>query len=324
MRTFLSSIVLAIATVANAQTNPLEWAYCDTGYRAAGGVVAVITVNTNLVTGESYVLPVGVQMCDEVTNNPLWYVGFNFGSNVTILPRVNVKVSPGYIYYGPPVDGQPDYTYSSRYPILIEASTNLCSPRTNEWTTNFYLCLYDNRSQNGQAGPCQVLNTDNHLGSVAGHLYSCITNGLDAVTTYGPNITNSLMGRFGPAACDNRYDTSESRMSIAFLYFNLPPRETPIWVTWTDPWGEVQTKPSICQPGTNFLQYPYQNGWCGYDTNYTAGFSYGLNEDNTQNWTNYPSPCDTNTYSLQLFRARCEGNPGCQPSGGSFKQKLTK
>ena len=302
MKTFVSLLfaTICLSLQAAVDTNCPTCAYCSANYRAAGGAIAVITVHTNLSTGESIVLPVGVKMCDEVTNNPLWYVTFDFGPTVRILPRVNVNVSPGYIYYGPDVDGQPHYTYSSRYPIYIESTTNLCSPPCDSWNTNeYYLCLYSGRSQDGQAGPCQVLNTDNHMGSVQGKLYSGTnTNGLDMLTTYGPNITNSLMGRFGIGACDNRYDDANSRSSIAFLYFNLPPRV---------PTGYY------CQNGTNFFQYPYQNGACGYTPDYAPGFGFGLNENNCQNWTNYPAPCDTNIYSEKLFRARCPGNPNCQP-----------
>ena len=165
-------------------------------------------------------------MCDEATNNPLWYVPFDFGPKVRVLPRVNVDVSPGYIYYGPPVDGQPDYTYSSKFPILIEATTNLCSPCTNEWTTNFYMCFYARRSQE-DVGPCQVSNTENHMGAVDAILYSgSNTNGLD-MWTGSDWVTNSLMSRFGLGACDNRYDDFNSRSAVAFVYFNLPPREKP-------------------------------------------------------------------------------------------------
>ncbi len=299
MKTLITLAVFALFTnAAISQTNTNEWAYCSALYRAAGGVKAVIPIYTNLLTGDSIVLPFKVKMCDEVTNNAVWYVGYDFGPKVKILPEVTVDVSPGYIYYGPDFDGQPHYTYSSRYPIMIEATTNLCSPPCDSWFANYYLCLYEGRSQNGQGGPCQVANVDDHMGSVYGKLYSgSNTNGLDMVTTYGPNITNSLAGRFGPAACDNRYDDFNSRSSVAFLYFNLPPRV---------PTGYY------CQNGTNFFQYPYTNGMCGFTPDYAPGFGYGLNEDNHQNWTNYPAMCDTATYTEKLFRVRCYGSTNCQ------------
>jgi hypothetical protein len=132
------------------------------------------------------------------------------------------------------------------------------------------------------------------MGSVQGKLYSGTNpNGLDAA-----NITNSLMGRFGNGACDNRYDDVNSRSAVAFLYFNLPPRV---------PTGY------FCQNGTNFFQYPYQNGAGGYTPDYAPGFGFGLNEDNIQNWVNYPAPCNTYADTKKLFRARCAGSPNCQP-----------
>ena len=283
-----------------AQTNPLEWAYCDAEYRAAGAVVAVIPVHTNILSGQTVVLPVGILMCDEATNNPLWHLGFNFGTNVSILPRVNVKVSPGYVYYGPDFDGQPHYTYSSRYPIFIEGTMDL-----HDWTTNYTLCLYSMRSQDG-VGPCE---STTFMGFIEGVLYSgSNTNGLDGWTG-AVTLTNSLMSRFGTGACDNRTDDYQSRSAVAFLYFNLPPRPITRIGYPGDP-----TYVWACQPATNFLQYPYDvSGWCGFTTNYAPGFVFSAaNRDNPQNWSNYPAPCDTNLFSMQLFRARCYGSPNCQ------------
>ncbi|MGD0090896.1 MAG: AGE family epimerase/isomerase, partial [Planctomycetota bacterium] len=101
----LVSILFTILCLSplHAQTNGV--AYCNSGLRVAGGVVVVITVSTNPIRGTSVVLPIGVEMCSEVTNNPLWHFDFGgFGSNVTVLPRLDMMASSGYMYAGPDHD----------------------------------------------------------------------------------------------------------------------------------------------------------------------------------------------------------------------------
>ena len=290
----LSAILFAGFSTSQAQS---DYASCITDGPAtclsAGGVVAVITVYTNSATGKSKVLPVRVKMFDDVLGNPLWYVITNgvFGSNVTVLPTQDVSAPQGYMQDWPGHPAPPGYssTYSSSYPIIIESSTS------GSWSNEFYFCLYGGSTASAGCGPAPH-DSSSSKGIIEAKLYDgSNTNGLDnsvAVTT------NSIMGRFGLGACDTRYVTVDSRSSVAFIYFNLPPKPT------TD-------DPVLSQPWANILSEPFLEGWCGFSTNtINSGFHMCWpNANNIQNWPHYPAPCDSNP--LKQFRVRFDGNQCC-------------
>lgn len=293
MKKIACNVGLLIALASQAQTPT-----CYSGWRSTGGAIVLVTVSTNTQNGTSIVLPVGVQMCGEVTNNPLWSVSFTniFGSNVTVLPRLNVKVTPGYISFYRSSPGAFWSVYSFDYPVYIQSTTD-----SNNWVDDFYFTLFGMRSWVEMCGPCQILNTDDHLGLVSATLYSgSNSNGLDGWTG-STEITNSLMRRFGLGACNAKVDDSNSRSAVSFIYFNLPPRKN-IRVGY------------VCQDGTEFIQnYPPYNSpsWCGYSTNYEPGFIFSENVDCIQNWANYPAPCRNSTSSNRIYRIRYNGSTNC-------------
>ena len=262
---------------------------------AAGGVVAVITVYTNPISGASTVLPIRGKMFDDVLGNPLWYVITNgvFGTNVTVLPFQDVNLPEGYMLYWSGHNNPPGYpmTYSSAYPIIVESSTG------GVWSNEFYFCLYGIMTQT--AG-CGAVPGSDAMGIVEAVLYDgSNTNGLDNSLS---STTNSIMGRFGLGSCDARYTTNGSRASVSFVYFNLPPKPT--------------TGPLLRQPWVNILSEPFLEGWCGFSTNTVndgslfSGFYMCLpNRNNPQNWRYGNSPCDSNP--LKQFRVRFDGNSCC-------------
>jgi hypothetical protein len=187
--------------------------------------------------------------------------------------------------------GQSGYpiNYSCDYPIIIESSTG------GSWSNEFYFCLYGVSAATLGYGPCQV-SGGFPGGIVEAKLYDgSNTNGLD-INGGGVYITNSIMGRFGLGSCDSRYVTIESRSSVSFVYFNLPPHPV--------------NPDFYCNPIANVLNQPFVQQWCGFGTNYTAGFIMSaVNNDNPRNWRYPGSSCDSNTN--KQFRVRFDGSPCC-------------
>ena len=277
MKTFIASVVLAASLLLHSQTAS------SISYRIAGGVIVTLTVGVNPEAGTSVVLPIGIQLCHEVTNSPLWYTTFNFGTSVKLLPRLNIMVPTNYDSGG-------------KFYVESLVSSNRAS---TTWVTNFVFCTLGVSSEAVHCGPCEIYGYDNHMGVIAASLFDgSNTNGFYDWETQYQSITNSIMGRFGLGACDTRFDNYASRTSVAFVYFNLPPRPSPREGRW-------------CQPAESFMQYPYESSWCGYTTNYPPGFILGSpNRDNTQNWPYYPYPCKPGAEPTNFYRVKYETQMG--------------
>jgi hypothetical protein len=229
-------------------------------------------------------------MFDDVVGNPKWnaIVPGVFGTNITVLPFQDVSAPQGYMLTYRGQSGYP-INYSCDYPIIIESSTG------GSWSNEFYFCLYGVSAATLGYGPCQV-SGGFPGGIVEAKLYDgSNTNGLD-INGGGVYITNSIMGRFGLGSCDSRYVTIESRSSVSFVYFNLPPHPV--------------NPDFYCNPIANVLNQPFVQQWCGFGTNYTAGFIMSaVNNDNPRNWRYPGSSCDSNTN--KQFRVRFDGNQCC-------------
>ena len=229
-------------------------------YVSAGGVVSYILMETNETKGTSIILPVGVKMFDDVTNNPLWLTNYTFGPSVTVLPRLNINASKGYMYYGPYGNpyGYPQ-TYSGVHPILIESTIGAS---VKSWKAEYLIMLYGSATDNYGCP-----NWPYYYGCVQGHLYSpAYTNTLAtnnfAVELLERSNTNNVYTR----GVDRPVQCAAGAFSVVTLFFNLP-------------------LPNQCNAD---------------DTSFT------------NNWPNYPFPCDTTNYPSKFYRLRCDGQLGCQ------------
>jgi hypothetical protein len=196
----MKSMLLLFAAAGSAGAGSI--AYCpDTGdqaFVASGGVVAYITVNINPTTGGSMVLPVGVKMFDEATNSTAWKTTRQFGPLVTVLPRLNIDCSKGYMYYGP--DGP--IVYSREYPILIHSTTNGCPANTEYQLTLFGMTT--------ETMMCSEY--PGYFGAVRGDLCSAAGDillqraGTNGICHYGLDRSNQV---------------AQAKSAVVVLYFNL-------------------------------------------------------------------------------------------------------
>jgi hypothetical protein len=301
------SILMAPFIQAEIPNNYIE--DCHPDIRICGGVITVVTVATNTGTGHTVVLPVKIKMLPDVENNPFWHWPLYFGSNVTILPPQNVKVISLYPFEYT-IDNKRSH-YSHDYPIYIQSTTN-----GYQWKNEFYFTLRGISSKIKPVGACQASLEQENSGFIEAALYDgSNTNGFNIIGGTAPSFTNSIMERFGMGSCHAENDNSESRESVCFIFFNLPPKK----YAFPD---------LICQPGTNYFDHLWfagfdTNGYmlrCGFPLDYEHGFVLSdANEDYPQNWPFTNAPCPpydvTKTYrvfcggaSEKIFQLRREGN----------------